>query len=187
MLKIVEWCEENGKLLIVDESFVDFSECAESLLCNSVLERYRKSLVVVRSVSKSCGLSCLRLSILASGDVDAISVVRDNIGQWNINSVVEFALQIFSKYESDYKDSCQRFIKGRRRLAKALQGISFFRVVPSQSGYVMCEIKNKYTAEQLSGILIERNVQVCGQGKFVRFAVRSKDDNDKLLKVLSAL
>ena len=34
---------------------------------------------------------------------------------------------------------------------------------------------------------IERNVMVSGEGKFVRLAVRSREDNDKLLKVLSAL
>jgi CTP:molybdopterin cytidylyltransferase MocA len=36
-------------------------------------------------------------------------------------------------------------------------------------------------------ILIERNVMASGEGKFVSLAVRSREDNDKLLKVLSAL
>lgn len=40
---------------------------------------------------------------------------------------------------------------------------------------------------QFCQILIERNVMASGEGKFVSLAVRSREDNDKLLKVLSAL
>ena len=60
-------------------------------------------------------------------------------------------------------------------------------MIPSQSGAVLCELTNGQSAEQFCQILIERNVMASGEGKFVSLAVRSREDNDKLLKVLSAL
>ena len=187
VLKVADWCGANGKLLIVDESDVDFSDDGESLMSNDVLEKYEKSLMVIKSISKSCGLSGLRISVVASGNAAVISEIRQRICQWNINSVAEFALQIFSKYESDYKDSCLKLKKERKRFVKALQSFGFFRVIPSQSGAVLCELTNGQSAEQFCQILIERNVMASGEGKFVSLAVRSREDNDKLLKVLSAL
>ena len=187
VLKVADWCGANGKLLIVDESDVDFSDDGESLMSNDVLEKYEKSLMVIKSISKSCGLPGLRISVVASGNAVVISEIRQRICQWNINSVAEFALQIFSKYESDYKDSCLKFKKERKRFVKALQSFVFFRVIPSQSGAVLCELTNGQSAEQFCQILIERNVMASGEGKFVSLAVRSREDNDKLLKVLSAL
>lgn len=187
VLKVADWCGANGKLLIVDESDVDFSDDGESLMSNDVLEKYEKSLMVIKSISKSCGLPGLRISVVASGNAAVISEIRQRICQWNINSVAEFALQIFSKYESDYKDSSLKFKKERKRFVKALQSFGFFRVIPSQSGAVLCELTNGQSAEQFCQILIERNVMASGEGKFVSLAVRSREDNDKLLKVLSAL
>lgn len=187
VLKVADWCGANGKLLIVDESDVDFSDDGESLMSNDVLEKYEKSLMVIKSISKSCGLPGLRISVVASGNAAVISEIRQRICQWNINSVAEFALQIFSKYESDYKDSCLKLKKERKRFVKALQSFGFFRVIPSQSGAVLCELTNGQSAEQFCQILIERNVMASGEGKFVSLAVRSREDNDKLLKVLSAL
>ena len=187
VLSIADWCEANAKLLIVDESFVDFSDDGESLMSNDVLEKYKKSLIVVKSISASCGLPGLRISVVASGNADVISDIRQRICQWNINSVAEFALQIFSKYESDYKDSCQRFKKERKRFVKALQAFDFLRVQPSQSGSVLCELTNGLSAVQFCQMLIERNIMASGEGEFVSFAVRVREDNDKLLKVLSAL
>ncbi|MBE6323166.1 MAG: aminotransferase class I/II-fold pyridoxal phosphate-dependent enzyme [Bacteroidales bacterium] len=187
VLKVADWCGANGKLLIVDESDVDFSDDGESLMSNDVLEKYEKSLMVIKSISKSCGLPGLRISVVASGNAAVISEIRQRICQWNINSVAEFALQIFSKYESDYKDSCLKFKKERKRFVKALQSFGFFRVIPSQSGAVLCELTNGQSTEQFCQILIERNVMASGEGKFVSLAVRSREDNDKLLKVLSVL
>ena len=83
-----------------------------------LLEKYEKSLMVIKSISKSCGLPGLRISVVASGNAAVISEIRQRICQWNINSVAEFALQIFSKYESDYKDSCLKFKKERKRFVK---------------------------------------------------------------------
>ena len=65
--------------------------------------------MVVKSISKSYGVPGLRLGVLASSNLLLIDRVRKNVPIWNINSFAEFYMQIFNKYEQDYKQAC-RFV-----------------------------------------------------------------------------
>ncbi|MBQ5375192.1 MAG: aminotransferase class I/II-fold pyridoxal phosphate-dependent enzyme, partial [Bacteroidaceae bacterium] len=102
LLPLVEWAGRQGITIIVDESFVDFTDGFEdnSLLHNDILETYG-NLVVVKSISKSYGVPGLRLGVLASGNKDLIARMKKEVAIWNINSFAEFYMQIFGKYGSD--------------------------------------------------------------------------------------
>ena len=104
ILKLCEWTKMKNIRLIIDESFVDFSDFSyeDTLLLNSTLEKY-PLLVVVKSISKSYGVPGLRLGVLASSDRNLIQDIRKDVSIWNINSFAEFYMQIFNKYEADYK------------------------------------------------------------------------------------
>ena len=71
---LAKWCERHGVRLIVDESFVDFSEgwTNNSLLYDNVLETY-PHMIVIKSISKSYGVPGLRLGIMCSADVGLIT------------------------------------------------------------------------------------------------------------------
>jgi histidinol-phosphate/aromatic aminotransferase/cobyric acid decarboxylase-like protein len=102
LLHLAGWAEEKGVRLIVDESFVDFSDTADSAsLLSEVLLREYSQLVVVKSISKSYGVPGLRLGILASSDTELIGQIRSDLSIWNINSFAEFFLQILEKYTAD--------------------------------------------------------------------------------------
>ena len=96
LLRLLKWAKERGIQLIVDESFVDFSDDFEhnTLLRNDILED-NPHLAVMKSISKSYGVPGLRLGVLASADVELIRRIRKDISIWNINSFAEFYMQIF--------------------------------------------------------------------------------------------
>ena len=98
LLRLLKWAKERGIQLIVDESFVDFSDDFEhnTLLRNDILED-NSHLAVMKSISKSYGVPGLRLGVLASADVELIRRIRKDISIWNINSFAEFYMQIFGK------------------------------------------------------------------------------------------
>ena len=159
LLKLISWCLERNIRIIVDESFVDFTDNYEknSLLSNNILLRFR-NLMVMKSISKSYGVPGLRLGILASADTSLIDRVKKEVSIWNINSFAEYYMQIFGKYESDYKKACRLFVRERELFYKDLQTISFLRVFPSQANFFLCEVKNKYTSAELANELIKRNI-----------------------------
>ena len=197
LLELAFWAKRRNIHLIVDESFVDFAMDGlnSSLLYNELLESY-PNLIVMKSISKSYGVPGLRLGVLATSDIELISWMKTNVAIWNINSFAEFYMQIFGKYESDYKMACEKFVAERSRFFKSLQRISFLRVIPSQANYFLCEVTNKYTSSELTRILLCENdilIKDCGTKKafggrnYIRIAVRGKEENNKLVEVLLSL
>ena len=196
VLRLAEWCAERNIRLVVDESFVDFTYGFErnSLLHDDILERFPK-MAVMKSISKSYGVPGLRLGVFATADTELITRMKKEVSIWNINSFAEFYLQIYGKYEKEYKKACDKFIEEREMFYDELKTIPFLRVIPSQANYFLCEVVGRYTSAELTQKLIENDVIIsnCGlksrmAGKqLIRLAVRSRRDNAKLISKLRSL
>ncbi|MBR6974877.1 MAG: aminotransferase class I/II-fold pyridoxal phosphate-dependent enzyme [Bacteroidaceae bacterium] len=197
LLLLLKWAKERGIQLIVDESFVDFSDDFEhnTLLRNDILED-NPHLAVMKSISKSYGVPGLRLGVLASADVELIRRIRKDISIWNINSFAEFYMQIFGKYEKEYKQACHQFIAERRRFEALLKEIPYIRLIPTQANFFCLEVIEKYSSAELTKLLLERyNIMVkdCNsktslKGRnYIRISVRGEQDNDALIAALREL
>ncbi len=197
VIALAKWCEMRAVRFIVDESFVDFATGYpdNSLLHNDILIAH-PTMGVMKSISKSYGVPGLRLGVFASADKEIIDFMRSDVAIWNINSFAEFYMQIFGKYESDYKRACCKFIEERARFYKELCEVDFLRVIPSEANYFLCEVKSRYTAKELTLLLLERyNILIkdCSTKKgfngrnFIRIAIRNRHDNDVLIDMLNEL
>lgn len=196
VLRLAAWCDKKDIKLLVDESFVDFTEEYEknSLLHNDILASNR-NLMVMKSISKSYGVPGLRLGVFASSDTELIQRIKKEVSIWNINSFGEFYMQIYGKYENDYRKACRKFCEVREMFYEDLKQIDFLRVIPSQANYFLCEVTNKYTSAELCELLIEKDIVIsnCGKKKhmdgrnLVRLAVRDEADNARLVEVLKSL
>ena len=197
VLALARWCQERGIRIVVDESFVDFTDdyATSSLLQNNILLE-NSNMVVVKSISKSYGVPGLRLGVMASSSTELIAFIKKDVAIWNINSFAEFYMQIFNKYEHIYKAACAKFLNERRRFELELQKISFLRVIPSQANYFLCEVADGFTAKELTEVLLNRyNILIkdCNnktglEGKnYIRVAIRNSEDNDTLINALKQL
>ncbi len=196
VLRLAAWCKEQGIILLLDESFVDFTTDStdNTLLHNDILESF-PNLMVMKSISKSYGVPGLRLGVFATGDTALIARIKKEVSIWNINSFGEFYMQIYSKYEKDYAKACKQFIAEREIFYKELCEIPYLHVMPSQANYFLCEVTDKYTSAELTQLLIERDVIIsnCGMKKnmngknLIRLAVRDRHDNSKLVEILKSL
>lgn len=194
---LAAWCEERGTRLIVDESFVDFSNGwrENTLLHNATLEKF-PHMLVMKSISKSYGVPGIRLGILCSADSAIISQIKKMVSIWNINSFAEYFMQIFTKYEGDYNRACDRFVEERDNFGERLRTISYLRVMPSQANYFLVEVLPPYTANGLVlRMLKEHNILLrdcSGKGGFdnkqyMRIAVRGHNDNMRLIGALKSI
>ena len=197
VLRLASWAKQKGILLIVDESFVDFTDNFKdnSLLKNEILEAF-DNLVVVKSISKSYGVPGLRLGIIASSNKNLIDYIKKDVSIWNINSFAEYYMQIFGKYIKDYEKACEAFIKERMRFFDELSSISLLRVIPSQANYFLCEVKGGCTARNLTFTLLKKYsilIKDCTtktgleNKEYVRIAIRDSKDNDKLISALKSI
>lgn len=194
VLNLAKWCKKRFIHLIVDESFVDFSENFEnnSLLHDEILEEY-PNLTVIKSISKSYGVPGLRLGILATSDKKQIDNIKKDVSIWNINSFGEYYMQIFGKYSKDYVIACKDFIQERERFQDEMKRIKGIRVIPSQANYFMIEITGNTTSDDLAKILLQKYnilIKSCNSKhglenrNYIRIAVRSKEENNILIASL---
>ena len=198
ILRLAQWCEDKGIRLVVDESFVDFSEdyAHNSLLSDETLEAY-PHMAVMKSISKSYGVPGLRLGILCSADKGLIARIKKEVSIWNLNSFAEFFMQIYNKHEKDYQRACDKFVKERADFEQQLKQIPFFHVMPSQANYFLCEVLPPYKASEIVIYMLKQHnilTRDCSlkpgldpQKQYMRIAVRDHKDNTRLIEGLKTL
>jgi histidinol-phosphate/aromatic aminotransferase/cobyric acid decarboxylase-like protein/choline kinase len=195
LLRMADWAEKKGCLLVVDESFVDFAETEEktSLLEQEVIDTH-PALVVLKSISKSFGVAGLRLGILATANKEMIAFMKKDVAIWNINSFAEYYMQIIEKYQDDYEDALVRFRDVRHRYVRGLQKIKNLKVYPSQANYILCRVEQGPTSRKLADILLNRyNILIKDLstktgfegGNYIRLAVKTDEENETLVKALA--
>lgn len=188
-LRLAEWCQQRDIILILDESFIDFSTEHPTFLNNELLERFN-NLIVIKSISKSYGVPGLRLGILATANPSLMPHIRHTTPIWNINSFAEFFLQILGKYERAYQQAMDDFRTERTRFVEQLHTIPYLRILPSEANYVLCEVLPPHTPRELAVQLLKQHnilIKDCStkcHGNYIRLAVRNTEDNDKLLNAL---
>ena len=190
--KLIEWTANKGIRFVLDESFVDFADYSTTYIDQNILVN-NKHLFVVKSISKSYGVPGLRLGVLAAGDNEIIDGIKKAVSIWNINSFAEFYMQIQEKYKKDYALALEQFKAERKHFLSELSKIDFIEVIPTQANYFMIKIKDKYNAQELTnifadryGILIKDLTAKVGD-KYIRIAIRNKEDNDRLCAALKEL
>ncbi|QYJ04203.1 aminotransferase class I/II-fold pyridoxal phosphate-dependent enzyme [Nocardioides panacisoli] len=195
VVALLELAEETGKRIVLDESFVDFTDPTHctSLLRQGVLDDH-PSLVVLKSISKSYGVPGARLGVMATRDADLLGRVVERLPVWNINSMGEHFLQVIGRHRGEYVDACAELRAERERFAKALDDIRDLHVVPSQANYLLCRLPDGVSSRSVvTRLLNEHDILVkdCG-GKpgfgdgaaYVRIAVRDEVDNEVMIGAL---
>lgn len=198
VLRLASWCDERGIRLVVDESFVDFSHnyASNSLLSDAILEAHPR-MVVMKSISKSFGVPGLRLGIMASASKELIALAKKEVSIWNLNSFAEYFMQIYNKHEQDYLKACEKFVRERDDFEHQLRTIPFLRVMPSEANYFLCEVLPPYSASAIVVYMLKHHnilTRDCSRKpgldtacQYMRIAVRSHEDNARLVKAMKQM
>ena len=181
------------ELVVVDESFIDFAgEVVPSLL--PVAERY-SNLLIVRSVSKHCGVPGLRIGYCYSGNLYLLNRLRHFIPTWNLNSIAQYFLSLLPSTDAEYQEARKRLIGDVRWLYAALQSIPGIEVYPTGANFVLCKVTNGLTAAELQSRLLNEHqmyVRDCsnkiGMDRFhIRVASQGREKDARLVEALRAL
>jgi histidinol-phosphate/aromatic aminotransferase/cobyric acid decarboxylase-like protein len=146
-------------LVIVDESFIDFAgEEIPSLLHTA--ERY-PNLVLVRSMSKHCGVPGLRLGYCYSGSERMIGQLRHSLPTWNVNTLAEYYLSMLPGTNADYQTSRLRVLADVRWLHNELAHIAGITTYPTGANFVCFRVDTGSTARQVQRrLLVEHGLYV---------------------------
>ena len=193
--RLCKWCAAQGISLLLDETFMEFTPCgtANSLLSNAALAEF-PCLSVIKSISKACGISGLRLGLLATADAARLASIRNFLPLWNINSVAEFFLQIFGKYDKAYTAACKALVEESVRMRTAFAEIPYLTPIGCGGCYILCRVEAPCSAAELATTFLNRHgilLKDCSakrgladSGSYLRLAVGMPADNDRLLALL---
>lgn len=180
--------KDQGRRLILDESFIDFFESSESLLNSKTLHLYN-NLIIIKSYGKSFGVPGLRLGIIASADLILLSDIKNYLPIWNVSSTAEVFLDLLPRYINSYKESLAVIKSEREWLEERLQGLGL-DLYKSRANFVLFKLEKdladyfqefSYQRGMLVKKLFERNGL---DGTFFRVAVRERSQNEKLIEVI---
>lgn len=182
--EILTLAEQFEGMLIVDEAYIDFSS-QESL--SGYISRY-PNLIVMQTLSKAYGMAALRLG-MAFGNERTISLFSKVKYPYNISLAgMEKAKSLLKRNVSAEVEMIR---SERKRLAEALTTLPKVRKVwPSDANFLLVEVDD---AEKTYKELLERQVIVRDRSKMVgcsgclRITVGTKEENDKVLAVLSGM
>jgi threonine-phosphate decarboxylase len=181
------------ELVIVDESFIDFAgDPIPSLL--PLADRF-SNLLIVRSMSKHCGVPGLRLGYCYSANLYVLNRLRRFIPTWNLNTLAQYFLSLLPQTDLDYHEGRRRLIGDVRWLCEGLMTIPAIDVYPTGANFVLFKIKNGMTATQLQARLLSDHqmyVRDCsnkiGMDNFhIRVASQGREKDARLVEALQAL
>ncbi len=147
------------KLVIVDESFIDFAaEVVPSLL--QTADRY-PNLVIVRSMSKHCGVPGLRLGYCYTGNPAMLAQLRAALPTWNVNTLAEYYLSLLPRTDADYHASRHRVIGDVRWLSQQLGAVEGITPYPTGANFVCFRVDTGQTAKEVQRrLLVDHSMYV---------------------------
>jgi len=181
------------ELVIVDESFIDFAgDPIPSLL--PAASRF-SNLLIVRSMSKHCGVPGLRLGYCYSDNLYLLNRLRRFIPTWNLNTLAQYFLSQLPATDAAYHQARKRLIGDVRWMYGALQNIPGIDVYPTGANFVLFKIKGGQTAAELQARLLRDHrmyVRDCsnkaGMDQFhIRVASQGREKDARLVDALRAL
>jgi threonine-phosphate decarboxylase len=188
ILKILTQTEKQRVWLILDEAFIDFIE-EESLI-----EKGKDSsrLIILRSLTQFFALPGLRVGYMVSNE-GVIQNFRQNREPWTVNALAQIAA-VESLKDKGYISRTKEFIDQERdRLVYGLRSIPGFVPYPSAANFLLVQLHPSLnlSSAELREKLIPYKILICDCNSFhhlgpyfFRIAVRSRKENNVLLKAL---
>ncbi len=190
MLAVVRAAEAHQVHLLIDEAFIDFAP-DDTLTAEAARASH---LVVLRSLTKFYGMPALRVGYAVSTP-DMAARIAAQLPAWPVTTLAA-AAAVEAIRDDDYARRTRRAVAGdREHLREQLQDC-VIDVYPSAGNFLLLRLPERGPdSTQLRAQLIRRTrivVRDCrsfdgmADGRFIRVAVRSRADNDRLVDALHA-
>ena len=150
------------------------------------------NVAVLLSLTKNFAIPGLRLGV-AVAEADVAQRVRERQLPWSVNTLAQ-AVGEAALRDGDYLARTRAFVRERRdALIEGLKKISGLRVFPGDANFLLIKIERAgLDAPELSRPLLRRGLAIrdCSNfdglgAKYFRIAVRTAEENEKLLEALA--
>jgi len=182
--------------LIIDESFIDFTQNPEQFSMEDKIEQYPNT-AIFKSMSKAYGICGIRIGYMLTANMKFASSVRQGVHIWNINGFAEELLRILPDYRKDFITSCNQVKKDRDKLYENLKAFSQLTVYKPDANFIFCRLPDTgMNAPQLTQkLFIDNNIYIkhcegktlAHSDRYIRIASRTEEENTNLVDALATI
>ena len=181
---------ENDKLLIVDETFMEFVGEEEKYSLINKIEQ-TPNLFILKAVTKFFGMPGLRLGYGVTSNKQIIKNIYEYKEPWTINSFAENLSNYLFKDKEYINGSKDYYINERKFMLEELRKISRLKVYDTDTNFVLIKLDDdeanslKLELFEKYNILIRDASNFIGLDKsYIRVAIKSHNDNKVLIESL---
>lgn len=191
MRVILDTCKEKGIFVMVDETYVEFSEKADQIT-SIPLTNYYNNIIILRGISKFFAAPGLRLGYAICGNHQLLQEIDSKKNPWTINSLAAVAGEIMFQDKEYIEDTKNLIASERERICRILNDCPAVKYYPPHGNFILVRIlRDDVTSMDLFEAAIRKGLMIrdCStfpflDNKYIRFCFMNPADNDALLKVL---
>lgn len=191
MRKILDICKQKGIFVMVDETYVEFTEDVQKIT-SAPLTSYYNNIIILRGISKFFAAPGLRLGYAICGNADLLKEMNQRKNPWTINSLAAIAGEIMFKDEDYIKETRSLIAKERDRVCERLSASHNLRYYTPTANFILIKIlKDEVTSMDIFEAAIRKGYMIrdCStfpflNNKFIRFCFMTPERNDALLEVI---
>lgn len=191
MRNILDCCKEKGIFVMVDETYVEFSENTREITSIPLTEYYN-NIIILRGISKFFAAPGLRLGYAICGNRELLRNMEQFKNPWTINSLAAIAGEIMFQ-DTDYIQQTIELISGeRKRICQKLEACPSIKFYDPHANFVLLRIlQEDITSGDLFEHTIRKGLMIrdCSSfpfldNKYIRFCFMKPKDNDLLIKTM---
>lgn len=191
MRKILDICKQKGIFVMVDETYVEFTEDIQKITSVS-LTAYYNNIIILRGISKFFAAPGLRLGYAICGNTDLLKEMNQRKNPWTINSLAAIAGEIMFADEEYITNTRALIASERERICSILRGCSNLQYYTPTANFVLVKImKEEVTSMDVFEAAIRKGLMLrdCStfpflNNKFIRFCFMLPEQNDRLLEII---
>lgn len=188
-------CEQTDTMLVLDECSLDFVEDAQmfSMRCkgshdsddNKVNNDAGRHLVIVKDFTKMFAMPGIRLAYGICADQDLVEQFRGTVQPWCVSSVAKKAGIACTKEREFIQRTVRETEKERGWLLEQFGRVGIANAAGAANMIFFKSRPGLHAFGMMHGIMLRdcSNLEGMPQG-YYRIAVRSREENEKLMKVL---
>ena len=188
LIKILGRCKKQNIIVILDECFLEFLDEPNRYEMSDLREEY-PNLLIIKAFTKIFSMPGLRLGYAISSNQDTLEEMSWKLQQWNVSVPAQMAGVAALERPEEYIRQTREYVSGQREYMRNIMKMMGYVVFASKANYLFFKGRPGLEKEALeAGFLIRdcQNYEGLSEG-FYRIAVRTKEENERLITWLGRL
>ena len=191
MERIIRECKKRNIFVMIDETYVEFAPDIDMISAVSLTTKF-DNFMILRGTSKFFCAPGLRLGYGICGNLAFLERMNSIKNPWTINTLAALAGEAMFM-DTDYIQTTKDYIQSERtRCIDILSKRDNLKIYPAYANFILVKLLDGTTSFEMfercikSGLMIRDCASFHGlDGEFIRFCIQKKEDNDRLLNLLT--